>query len=66
MIGIELNPQAQGSPFNNVNEVVERCMECGVLTNAIQGAVLRLAPPVIISQSQMEEGLDVIERAIST
>lgn len=66
MIGIELNPQAQGSSFNNVNEVVERCMGCGVLTNATQGAVLRLSPPVIISQSQMEEGLDVIERAIST
>lgn len=63
-IGIELNPDAPGAWFKNASQVAERCMEQGVLVNATRDVVLRLAPPLIISREELDQGLEVLERAI--
>ncbi len=69
-IGIELAPGTEGSTlepawFENAKEVVDRCMERGVLINSTQGDVLRLAPPLTISQDDLDQGIDVIEQVIT-
>ena len=48
-----------------VAPVVERCREAGVLVITAGEKILRLAPPLVIEQSELDEGLGVIERAIS-
>jgi acetylornithine/succinyldiaminopimelate/putrescine aminotransferase len=45
--------------------VVERCRNDGVLVITAGENVLRLAPPLVIEQSELDEGLTVVEKAIA-
>jgi acetylornithine/N-succinyldiaminopimelate aminotransferase len=63
-LGIELDPAAKGATFQNAAQIVNRCLERGVLTNATQDVVLRIAPPLTITRQQLDEGLDTIEAAL--
>ncbi len=64
-IGVELDLQAGGTAFKTVADVVARCMERGVLVNGTQQNVLRLAPPLIVTEEEFNEGLDVIEQVLN-
>lgn len=46
--------------------VVERCREQGVLVITAGEKILRLAPPLVIEQSELQEGLEVIEKSIAS
>ena len=48
-----------------VGPVVERCREQGVLVITAGEKILRLAPPLVIEPSELAEGLEAIEKAIS-
>ncbi len=52
MIGIELDCPGK--------DIFTRCMESGLLINCTQGTVLRLAPPLIVTESELSEGLDIL------
>jgi acetylornithine/N-succinyldiaminopimelate aminotransferase len=56
MIGVELDKP--GRP------VVERMFEQGVLSNVAGGNVLRIVPPLIISQDEIEQAVDVLVNAL--
>ena len=45
--------------------VVERCREDGVLVITAGANIVRLAPPLVIEQSELQEGLNVLDRAIA-
>ena len=64
-IGIELDPSADGAWFNSAAEVVQRCLERGLLVNAAQPTVLRLAPPLIITDDEVTAGLDTLTDVLS-
>ena len=51
-------------PFRLEVPVVERCRRDGVLVITAGEKVLRLAPPLVIEQAELDEGLAVIERAL--
>jgi acetylornithine/N-succinyldiaminopimelate aminotransferase len=63
-VGIELDPDAEGAWFDHPSQIVQRCMDGGVLINATRDRVLRLAPSLLISLQEMDAGLEVLERAI--
>lgn len=63
-IGIELDPTAPGAWFDNASDIVDRCLERGILINATQGTVIRLAPPLIIETSELDQGLEVLQAVI--
>lgn len=44
--------------------VIERCREAGVLVIQAGANVVRLAPPLIITPAQVEEGVEVLERCL--
>lgn len=44
--------------------VIARCRELGVIVNAAGANVVRLAPPLVIEDSQIDEGVATLERAI--
>ena len=58
MLAMEL---AEGAP-----EIVARCLENGVLvlTAGANGQVLRLLPPLVMTDEQLEKALDVVEEAV--
>ena len=63
-IGIELDPVAPGAWFESGPDVVNRCMEHGLLINATQQTVLRLAPPVTITTDELDGGLATLEKVL--
>jgi 4-aminobutyrate aminotransferase-like enzyme len=60
MIGVELRNKAAAEA------VQQRCLRDGVLvlTCGPEGNVLRLIPPLTISDAALDHGLDILERAI--
>lgn len=64
-IGIELDPSAEGAWFDTATDVVNRCLEQGLMINAAQGNVLRIAPPVTITSDELGRGLDQLEKVIA-
>jgi len=65
-IGIELALDAAGDRSIDLPRIVTQCMEHGVLVNGTQGNVLRIAPPLTISPSQLDHGLEVLEQVVSS
>ena len=63
-LGIELDPSAKGAWFTNGNEIVSKCLARGVLINATRDTVLRLAPPLVISDEEIKQGLGVMEKVL--
>jgi len=45
--------------------VVEAALEIGLLINRTSDTVVRLLPPYVISEPEVEEGLELLERAIA-
>lgn len=56
MIGLEFDFETK--------PLVAKMMEYGVLANATAGNVLRLVPPLIINQKELQEGLEVIIKSV--
>ena len=52
MIGVELN--INGTP------AVQRCMEQGLLINCTHGTIIRLLPPAILTEAQVNEGCEIL------
>jgi predicted acetylornithine/succinylornithine family transaminase len=64
-MGIELDITSEKTWYNNVSEVVNKCLDRGVLLNGTQNYVLRIAPPLCINQAELDEGLDVLENVLT-
>ncbi|MCA9556330.1 MAG: aspartate aminotransferase family protein, partial [Myxococcales bacterium] len=62
LIGAELGPDVGF----DAKALVEACRAQGVLTHVAGPRVLRLVPPLILTEGQAVEGLQAIDRALST
>jgi predicted acetylornithine/succinylornithine family transaminase len=56
MIGVELS--TDGAP------IVDQCLKRGLLINCTQGTVIRLLPALTLSDSQLNEGCDILEQVL--
>ena len=49
--------------------VTERCLELGLSMNIVKfaglGSVLRIAPPLTVSEEELDLGLEVLDRALA-
>lgn len=63
-LGAEFDTHGEATWFDNTSEIVGRCLEAGVLVNAVHGNVLRLAPPLTIDRGTLDEGLDRLEQVV--
>jgi len=57
LLGVELD--RDGGP------IVRLCLEDGLIINCTMGNVLRFLPPLIISQKELEAGLDILDKVFS-
>ena len=49
-----------------VGPVVSACRETGLLTVPAAGDVLRLLPPLNVTRQELSEGLQILEKALSS
>ncbi len=56
LVGVELDIEAA--------PVVEKCLEKGFIINAIQGNILRFAPPLIITYEEIDELVNVLDTVL--
>ena len=47
-------------------EVMMACLERGLLTNRLKPNALRLIPPLIVGNSEVDEALEILDKALST
>ncbi len=64
-IGIELDPDAPGAWFDKATDVVRRCLDRGVVVGRAQERVVRLAPPLIMSEAEGDRGLEILEDVVA-
>lgn len=66
LAGIELvkNRNTKEKDIDNAEKILYECLEHGLSYKISQGNVLTLAPPLIITESELETALDIIEAAI--
>ncbi len=59
LIGIEINTE-----YASARKVCEKLMENGLLTKETHETIVRFAPPLIITQNELEEAIDIIEQSL--
>ncbi len=64
-LGIVVDPTAKGAWFKTGGEIVNKCLERGLMINATQDVVLRLAPPLTVTRAELDRGLDVLLNVIA-
>lgn len=64
--GLFLGVQLQGEGrFASASDVMAECLARGVLINSTGPDVLRIAPPLIVTESELEDGLAVVHEVLS-
>lgn len=63
-LGLLIGCELQGPLKDRAGDVVQACAKHGVLILQAGSNVIRLAPPLILSQQQVEEGVQRLQRAI--
>jgi len=58
-VGIQLDPAVGPTA-----DIVKRCLLRGLLINGTQNAVLRIAPAMIVTREQIDEGLTILEEVL--
>jgi ornithine--oxo-acid transaminase len=58
--GIDIDPR-----LGTGREVCERLASHGVLAKDTHGSTIRLAPPIVITEAQLDHGLDQLERVLT-
>jgi acetylornithine/N-succinyldiaminopimelate aminotransferase len=58
-LGIELDPKIKAA------DVVAKALDRGLLINGTQNTVLRLAPPLVVTQAELDRGLETLERILA-
>jgi|SRR5665648_370042 len=66
LLGIELvkNRDTREKAIDEAEKILYYCLENGVSFKISQGCVLTLAPPLIISEGELHQALDVVEKGI--
>jgi acetylornithine/N-succinyldiaminopimelate aminotransferase len=59
LIGLQLQDD------NSVRELTSRCMALGLLVTPTRGGVVRLLPSLLISRQEIDEGVEILEAALS-
>jgi acetylornithine/N-succinyldiaminopimelate aminotransferase len=57
MIGVQLT-----SPGS---QIVDKCLDNGLRINCTQGTVLRFMPPMIVTKSQIDEAVDILDNVLT-
>jgi len=57
MIGVQLTSSG--------TEIVDKCLEKGLRINCTQGTVLRFMPPMIVTKTQIDQAVDILDSVLT-
>lgn len=60
-LGLLLAAELSGG---NAREVASRCLEQGLIVNAVTATALRLEPPLVISDQEIDEGIAILAKVL--
>ena len=63
LLGVELDLDAIG--VATAGEVVNRLLDAGLVTNAVTSTALRLAPPITVSEAEIDEAVAILAGVVS-
>jgi len=58
--GLGLLLAAELAPGIDAKDVAQRCMEDGLIVNAVTGSALRFAPPLLVSPAEIDEAVAIL------
>jgi predicted acetylornithine/succinylornithine family transaminase len=64
--GLGLLLAAELAPGIDAKAVAQRSMEAGLIVNAVTGSALRLAPPLLVSDAEIDEAVAVLAGVLAT
>ncbi len=64
LIGLEIKSKSDNGL--DANDIVQKCMEKGFIINAIQGKILRFAPPLIINEEEIDKFVTCLDNIFAT
>jgi acetylornithine/succinyldiaminopimelate/putrescine aminotransferase len=57
---------AELAPGLDAKAVAQRCLDAGLVLNAVTASALRLAPPLLVTDAEIEEAAAIIATAIAS
>ena len=63
LLGVELTPEALAG--RKASDIARACLDRGLVVNGVTPTALRLAPPFIVTDEQIAEGVEIIGAAIA-
>jgi 4-aminobutyrate aminotransferase len=66
MIGVELVEENKDPAIEKRESIVKRALENGLILLAAGDSVIRFVPPLIISQAEIDSGLEIFENALKS
>ena len=63
LLGVELTPEALAG--RKAGDIARACLDRGLVVNGVTPTALRLAPPFIVTDEQIAEGVEIIGAAIA-
>ena len=63
LLGVELTPEALAG--RTAGDIARACLDRGLVVNGVTPTALRLAPPFIVADEQIAEGVEIIGAAIA-
>ncbi len=63
--GLGLLLAAELAPGIDAKDVAQRCMEHGLIVNAVTGSALRFAPPLLVSEGEIDEAVAILAAVLA-
>jgi acetylornithine/N-succinyldiaminopimelate aminotransferase len=64
--GVGLLLAAELDSDHDAKAVAQRCLELGLVVNAVTGSALRFAPPLLVSDAEIDEAVARLEKALQS
>lgn len=62
-IGIELDPTDNNANYDSAGDIARAALDAGLIVNG-SGNVVRLAPPLIITEEELDQGLSMLQQCL--
>jgi len=52
-----------GVDFDSASQIVKTCLDLGLLVNNTSERTLRIVPPLVITEDEISQGVDILNKA---
>jgi 4-aminobutyrate aminotransferase-like enzyme len=63
LLGVELDPGVLGE--RSAKDIAAACLASGLVLNGITDTALRIAPPITVSEGELDEGVGILATVLA-